>query len=54
MVSNPPYFLTHFLLYGTVLREKLNGLKLVKNLSAFYGTRSFNTAVTSARHLVVS
>jgi len=31
--------------------EKLIGSELVKKLSAFYGTRRFITAFTSARHL---
>ena len=34
-----------------VLFEKLTGLQLVKKFYAFYGTRRFITAFTSARHL---
>jgi hypothetical protein len=37
-----------------VIFEKLTGLQLVKNLPAFYGTRRFITASTSARHLSLS
>ena len=34
--------------------EKLTGLQLVKKFPAFYGTRRFITAYTSARHLSLS
>jgi hypothetical protein len=34
--------------------EKLTGLQLVNKFPAFYGTRSFITAFTSARHLSLS
>ena len=34
--------------------ENLTGSQLVKNYSAFYGTRMFITAFTSARHLSLS
>ena len=37
-----------------VLLEKLTGFQLVKKLPAFYGTRRFITAFTSARHLSLS
>ena len=37
-----------------VLLEKLTGFQLVKKFPAFYGTRRFITAVTSARHLSLS
>ena len=37
-----------------VLIEKLNGLQPVKKFLAFYGTRRFITAFTSARHLSLS
>ena len=37
-----------------VFLEKLIGSQLVKKLPAFYGTRSFITAFTSARHLSLS
>ena len=39
---------------STVLLEKLTGLQLVKKFPAFYGTRRFITALTSARHLSLS
>jgi len=38
-------------LWSRVLLEKLNGLQLVKQFSAFYGTVRFITAFTTARHL---
>jgi hypothetical protein len=34
--------------WSTVLREKLTGFQLVKKFHAFYGTRRFITAFTSA------
>ena len=37
--------------WSRVLLEKLTGFQLVKKFPAFYGTRKFITAVTSARHL---
>ena len=37
-----------------VLLEKLTSLQLVKKLPAFYGSRRFITALTSARHLSLS
>jgi hypothetical protein len=40
--------------WGRVLLDKLTGLQLVKKFSAFYGTRRFLTALTSARHLDLS
>ena len=50
--SFPLYFLTSLLIpWCRYLPEKLTGLHLVKKLSAFYGTRRFITAFTSARHL---
>ena len=53
------YLLTYFLTYlltprSRVLLEKLTGLQLVKKFLAFYGTRRFITAFTSARHLSLS
>jgi hypothetical protein len=45
------YFLTP---WSRVLLEKLTCLKLVKKFPAFYGTRRFITAFTSARHLSLS
>jgi hypothetical protein len=43
-----------YLLHGAILLEKLTGLQLVKRFPAFYGTRMFITAFTSARHLSLS
>jgi hypothetical protein len=40
--------------WSRVLLEKLTGLQLVKKFPAFYGTRRFITALTSARHLSLS
>jgi hypothetical protein len=37
--------------WSRVLLEKLTGLQLVKKFPAYYGTRRFITAFTSARHL---
>ena len=37
-----------------LLLQKLTGLQLVKKFPAFYGTRSFITALTSVRHLSLS
>jgi hypothetical protein len=53
------YLLTCLLTYlftprSTVLLEKLTGFQLVKKFPAFYGTPSFITAFTSARHLSLS
>jgi hypothetical protein len=45
------YFLTP---WSRVLLENLTGLQLVKKFSAFYGTRRFITAFTSACHLSLS
>jgi len=46
---------TYLLTPGSrVLLEKLTGLQLVKKFLAFYGTRMFITAFTSARHLSLS
>jgi hypothetical protein len=41
-------------LWIRVLLEKLTSLQLVKKFPAFYGTRRFITALTSARHLSLS
>ena len=40
--------------WSRVLLEKLASLQLVKKFPAFYGTRSFLTALTSVRHLSLS
>ena len=37
--------------WSRVLLEKLTGFQLVNKFTAFYGTRKFITAFTSARHL---
>jgi len=37
--------------WSTVLLEKLTGFQPIKKFPAFYGTRMFITALTSARHL---
>jgi len=51
----PHYLLTYLLTpYSTVLLEKLTGLQLVKKFPAFYGTRRFITAFTSAHNLSLS
>ena len=48
-------FLTYLLIpWSRVLLEKLTGLQLVKKFPAFYGTRRFITAFTSAGHLSLS
>ena len=36
-----------------VLLDKLTGFQLVKGFPAFYGTRKFITAFTSARHYII-
>ena len=49
------YLLTYLLTpWSRVLLEKRTGLQLVKKLPAFYGTRRFVTAYTSAHHLSLS
>ena len=53
------YLLTYVLTYlltswSRVLLEKPTGFQLVKKFPAFYGTRRFITAATSARHLSLS
>ena len=49
------YLLTYLLTpWSRVLLEKFTGFQLVKNFPAFYGTRRFITAVTSARHFSLS
>jgi len=50
-----PIFKTYLLTpWSRVLLEKLTGFHLVKKFPAFYGTRRFITAFTSARHLSLS
>jgi hypothetical protein len=44
----------HHTPWSRVILEKLTGLQLVMKFPAFYGTRSFITALTSARHLSLS
>jgi hypothetical protein len=49
------YLFTYLLTpWSTVLPEKLTAFQLVKKFLAFYGTRKFITALTSARHLSLS
>jgi hypothetical protein len=49
------FFITYLLTpCSGVLLEKLTGLQLVKIFHAFYGTRRFLTALTSARHVSLS
>jgi len=53
--STLAYSLTYLLTYlltprRRILLEKLTGLQLIKKFAAFYGTRSFITALTSVRH----
>ena len=46
------YLLTYLITpWSRVHLEKLTGSQLVKKFPAFYGTRRFITAFTSARHL---
>ena len=40
--------------WSRILIEKLTGLQLVKKFPAFYGTRRFITAFTSAQHMSLS
>jgi len=47
------YFILHTP-WSRDLLEKLTGFQPVKNFPAFYGTRRFITAFTSARHLSLS
>ena len=55
MLTMHYYLLTYWLTpYSRVLLEKLTGFQLVKKFPAFYGTRRFITAFTSARHLSLS
>jgi hypothetical protein len=42
--------ITNYTPWSRVLPEKLTGLQLVKKFPAFYGTRRFITAFTTARH----
>jgi hypothetical protein len=54
VVSTYPYVLRWLTSCSRVLLEKLTGLQLVKKFTAFYGTRRFITAFTSACHLSLS
>ena len=49
--SKPTYLLTA---WSRILLEKLSGIQVFKNFSAFYWTRRFITVLTSARHLSLS
>jgi hypothetical protein len=54
-VTGQPFLsLTYLLNPSRVLVEKLSVFHPVKKFPAFYGTRRFITAVTSARHLSLS
>jgi hypothetical protein len=46
--------LYYLLTPGSRVLEKLTDLQLAKKFPAFYGTRRFITAFTSARHLSLS
>jgi hypothetical protein len=46
-----PSIFTYSMKQSPVLLEKLTGSQLIKNFPAFYGTRRFISAFTSARHL---
>ena len=51
-IKDMTYLLTYLLTpWSRVLLEKLASFQLVKKFPAFYGTRRFLTALTSARHL---
>ena len=59
--GDPKHLLTYLLTYlpthttwTSILPAKLTGFQLPKKFPAFYGTRRFITAVTSARHLSLS
>jgi len=55
MGAAAPYLLSYLLTpCSRVLLEKPTGFQLVKKFPAFYGTRRFITAFTSARHLSLS
>jgi len=46
------YVITYLLTpWSRILLENFTGFQLVKKFPAFYGTRRFITAFTSARHL---
>jgi len=45
---------TYLLTGWSRVLEKLTGSQLVKKFPAFYGTRIFITAFTSARYLILS
>jgi len=48
------YLLTYLLTPCSLLLEKLTSSQLVNKFLAFYGTRRFITAFTSAHHLYLS
>ena len=56
MIRQLSYLLRTYLLtpWSRVLLEKLTGFQLVKKFPAFYGTRRFIAAFTSACHLSLS
>jgi len=57
LIHSLTYLLTHlftYLLHWAEPSEKLTGFQLVNKFPAFYGTRRFITAFTSAHHLSLS
>ena len=54
LVSSVQCYFRYLLTPWCRVLEKLTGLQLVKKFPAFYGTRRFITAVTSAHHLSLS
>jgi hypothetical protein len=54
-IINCDFYITYLLTpWSRVLLEKLAGLQPIKKFPAFYGTRRFLTALTSARHETLS
>jgi len=55
-INTTKYWQDTYLLtpWSRVLLEKLTGFQLVKKFPAFYGTRKFITAFTTARQLSLS
>ena len=49
-----PLIITYLLTPWSEVLEKLTGSQVVKKFPAFYGTRMFINAFTSARHLSLS
>jgi len=53
-MTKPDFYNYLLIPWSRDLLEKLTGLQLVKKFPAFYGTRRFITALTSACHLSLS